>query len=56
MLVGETESTGLEDLLKGFNVEVGKGFIVEPRLNYRGKADALVVQGRRASRTRSSTR
>ncbi|MCA1684842.1 MAG: Gldg family protein [Planctomycetia bacterium] len=44
LLVGDTESTGLEDLLMGFNVAVGKGFIVEPRLNDRSRPDALAVQ------------
>ncbi len=41
LLVGDTESTGLEDLLKGFNVEVGKGFVIEPRMNYRGRVDPI---------------
>ena len=42
-LVGESDPTGLDAFLKGFGVEVGKGFAVEPRLNVRGRPDAVVL-------------
>ena len=35
ILLGDVESTGLEAFLQPFGIEMGKGFIVEPRLNYR---------------------
>ena len=33
ILVGNSESTGLEDLLRTYNVEVGQGLVVDPRYN-----------------------
>jgi hypothetical protein len=43
VLLGDLAPSGLEDFLKGFSIVVGKGLIVEPRLNFRGRADALIV-------------
>ena len=37
ILVGNTEPTGLDDLLRLYNVEVGRGFAVDPRFNYQGQ-------------------
>jgi hypothetical protein len=34
VLVGNAESTGLDDLLRTYNVEVGQGLVVDPRFNY----------------------
>ncbi len=34
ILVGNSEPSGLEEFLRSFNLEIGKGLIVEPRLNY----------------------
>lgn len=44
MLVGDTAGTGLEEVMRTLHVELGKGFIVEPRLNVRGNPTAVVVQ------------
>ena len=33
-LVGNTEPTGLEPFLKSFNLEIGRGLVIDPRLNY----------------------
>lgn len=44
MLLGDTESTGLEEFLQGFQVAVEPGFIVEPgQRRYRGNPMALLV-------------
>jgi hypothetical protein len=43
LLIGETASSGLEALLRGLDVEVGKGLIIEPTNNYRGRVDSLLV-------------
>lgn len=43
VLVGDTASTGLEDFLKGVDVEIGKGFVVEPKANYRSRVEAILV-------------
>jgi hypothetical protein len=43
LLLGDNPATGLDEFLKGFDVAVGKGFIVEPRLNLRPKVDIAVV-------------
>ena len=43
MLLGDVEETGLEDFLGGFQVSLGRGFIVEPRLNYRNNPTAILV-------------
>lgn len=42
-LLGDSEETGLGPLLKGFGVEVGKGFVVEPRQNLRRRVEVVVV-------------
>ena len=34
MIAGNAETTGLEEFLKSFNLEIGPGLIVDPRLNY----------------------
>jgi hypothetical protein len=34
LLLGNAEPSGLEDLLRTYNVELGKGLVVDPRLNY----------------------
>ena len=34
VLLGNAEPSGLEDLLRTYNVELGKGLVVDPRLNY----------------------
>ena len=34
LLVGNAEPIGLEDLLRTYNVEVGRGLVVDPRFNY----------------------
>ena len=34
VLVGNAEATGLDDLLRTYNVEVGQGMVVDPRFNY----------------------
>ncbi len=41
-LLGDVESTGLDPFLKPFGIEVGRGFILEPKLNYRN-AQVVVV-------------
>jgi hypothetical protein len=33
-LVGNREETGLEEFLKGFNLEVGRGIVIDPRFNF----------------------
>jgi hypothetical protein len=33
-LVGNTEPTGLESFLKSFNLEIGRGLVIDPRLNF----------------------
>jgi ABC-type uncharacterized transport system len=44
ILIGDSEATGLNGLLGEFSVELGKGFVVEPRLNLRGRVEVVVVQ------------
>ena len=34
LVMGNTESSGLEELLKSFNLEIGKGLLIDPKLNY----------------------
>jgi ABC-type uncharacterized transport system len=34
LLLGNNESSGLEELLKSFNLEIGKGLLIDPKLNY----------------------
>ncbi len=34
VLLGNSEPSGLEEFLRSFNLEIGKGLIMEPRLNY----------------------
>jgi len=34
VLLGNSEPSGLEEFLRSFNLEIAKGLIVEPRLNY----------------------
>jgi hypothetical protein len=34
LVLGNTESSGLEELLKSFNLEIGKGLLIDPELNY----------------------
>jgi len=34
-LVGNTEPAGLDDFFKAFNLEIGRGLVIDPRLNYR---------------------
>jgi hypothetical protein len=34
LLLGNTDTSGLEELLKSFNLEMGKGLLIDPRLNY----------------------
>jgi hypothetical protein len=34
-LMGNLESTGLDDYLRSFNLELGRGLVIDPRLNYR---------------------
>src|SRR5262249_46781143 len=43
VVLGDSETTGLEEFLKSFNVDVGKGFIVEPRRHYQGRAENIVI-------------
>ena len=43
LLLGDNPATGLDTFLKGFDLEVGKGFIVEPRLNLPPRVEVLVV-------------
>ncbi len=43
VLLGDSETTGLEDFLKGFHVAVGRGFVVEPRLTYNRQAGQAIV-------------
>ena len=43
LLISDVESTGLEEFLKGFQLELGRGFIVEPRMNYKGNPAAVLV-------------
>lgn len=35
VFVGNTDPTGLDDLLRNYNVEIGKGMVFDPRYNYR---------------------
>ncbi len=42
-LVGNQGQTGLEDFLKSFNVNLGKGVIFDRRLSIRGQAEIVVV-------------
>lgn len=34
LVLGNSNPTGLDELLRGFNLQIGKGLIVEPRLSY----------------------
>jgi hypothetical protein len=34
-LVGNLEPSGLDDFLRSFNLEIGRGLVVDPRFNYR---------------------
>jgi hypothetical protein len=43
VLASDAEATGLEDFLKEFQVEPGKGVIIEPRLFLRGNPTAVLV-------------
>ncbi len=43
ILVGDAEATGLDDLLKGVNLEFRRGIIAEPRFNFRSRRDAVIV-------------
>ncbi|GAC1474468.1 MAG: hypothetical protein NVSMB9_24900 [Isosphaeraceae bacterium] len=44
ILLGDNETTGLDETLRGFGIEMGKGFVVEPRLNYRQRPELAIVQ------------
>jgi len=33
-LVGNTEPSGLDDFFKAFNLEIGRGLVIDPRLNF----------------------
>jgi len=44
VLAGDPGTTGLDEFLKGFDVEVGPGVVVEPRANYRGRIDTILVE------------
>ncbi len=35
LLLGNAEPHGLDDFLKSFNLEIGKGLLIEPRFNYK---------------------
>lgn len=43
VLLGDTEDTGLGPFLQSFGVELGKGFVVEPRQNLRRQVEVVVV-------------
>ena len=43
LLLGDVEETGLNDFLKDFQISLDRGFIVEPRLNYRDNPTAILV-------------
>lgn len=41
MLVGNAEPSGLEDFLKSFNLELGRGLVIDPRFNVNGKLELV---------------
>lgn len=43
VIAGHSEKSGLEDFLKSFNVEVGPGLIVDPRLNYNRRVQIVLA-------------
>jgi hypothetical protein len=43
LLVGDTENTGLEDLLKGFDVALERGFVVDPQLMFAPERGVVIV-------------
>jgi len=42
-LVGNAEPSGLEDLLRNYNVEIGPGQVVDPRFKYMGRASLFLA-------------
>lgn len=46
LLLDDAETTGLGDFLKPFQIAVAPGFVAEPRLNFRGRPDQVIVQVR----------
>lgn len=42
LLLGDARATGLDDFLRGFDLAMGQGFLVEPRLNMRS-VEVIVI-------------
>jgi hypothetical protein len=43
LLLGNTKPSGLDDFLRSYNVEVGQGVVVDPRLSYMGREWMIYV-------------
>ena len=46
LLLGNEHPTGLEDLLKAHNLEIGKGIVIDSRSNYNGNWELVVAPSR----------
>ena len=57
LLLGNTAPSGLDDLLKSFNLSIGKGVVVDRRYNLNGNSRAFPMRpSTRLTSTRSSRR
>jgi hypothetical protein len=43
VLASDVESTGLEEFFRGFQIELQRGFVIEPQFNVRGNRAAVLV-------------
>ncbi|HZW30490.1 MAG TPA: GldG family protein [Isosphaeraceae bacterium] len=46
LIVGNASPSGLEDFLKSFNLEIGRGIVIDPRSKYEGKLELVLAPAR----------
>ena len=46
LLLGNEHPSGLEELLKAYNLEIGKGMVIDPGSNWRGNLEFVVTPSR----------
>src|SRR5262249_39542333 len=46
LVLGNAGPTGLEDLLKSFNLEIGQGIVIDPRFRYEGNLELVLAPAR----------
>lgn len=49
LLLGNEHPSGLEDLLRAYNVEIGKGVVIDPKSNYNGTLEIVKVASQSGS-------